>query len=635
MVPEKPYEINDRVIPRKFSSWRGENLEQKKAVEFIVSTDAKYPILQIPTGYGKSLIAVASALLMNKSTFILVPDTHLARQYARNFNVPVIFGRKNYPCIYDESKTAAECPFEQNVKKCPVIKETMEYYGARNLDELECEEIPCPYMKARCIASRTFDVPVVMTYDYFYYAVVKAGVIPMPKLIIVDEAHLFPEKFRSWRTSGFRIKWIEEMDLLAHSTSLQSIMTLEKKGSKLRKLISRLNRKKFKLQVEKLSSLPDDILSPAEVYPFFDWVSDLEKIVNDIILHLTVYYKIPDDYVSYIYSALYFSGVESALQYFPVSAKEKVYPLLKISKMCHDILGMKTLIDLEMDSFYPDGGKYYYLLHKRWDKIEVVPLNPGHELELIEKGGLIEKIVFMSATVIPRFLVEELKLYSSYDVFYVDPITPDESRKIFFYPYAKLYRDSLDQQIFAREYVVNVIDRVLKTFSDYRGVILVAANKDIETVQRYSKYKSRLIPFRGSQKEKMRALDELEKSRNGVLVSTAWEGVDLKDDLSRFQILYQVPYMSLGDPYVLIRKKIDPKWYVLSALNKIVQGSGRSVRHAKDYSVTYIFDERVERLLSRYKDFMPKWFIRSIEKTNSLDMALAKGKRTIELLSQR
>ena len=630
MIPDKPYEISP-VIPRKFSTWRGKNYEQKKAVEFILGSPEKYLILQMPTGYGKSLVAVSAGLLLGQKKYIIVPDTHLAKQYANSFDVPVVYGRKNYPCTYDEKKTAAECPFERNIQKCPVVRETMEYYGASRLSELDCLEIPCPYVRARCIAAHEKKRPVVMTYDYFYYAVVKAGILDAPSVLIIDEAHLFPEKFKSWVSISANINDVLELKKLVQSNIVQRITALYSKNKKLVSSIRKLNRKKYKMYFEKLSKLPEDVMLPDEIESVLNSLDDALSIVKTIVSIVSGMFGVNFDDVEDAFRA---GGVTGALMLFPESSKEKVYPFLKMWKILSAFGEMRKLTVERKNMFYPDGDVYRYILYRRENKIVINTISPGLEFEDVEKKLGLKKVVFLSATVIPRLLVEELKLYSSYNVFEAEPITPEESRKVFYYPYGKLYRDSLDQKIFSREYVNGVIDRVLRTFDDYRGIILVASRRDIETLTGLSKYERRLIPFYGSQKEKLKSLEKLKKSKNGVLVSTAWEGIDLTDELSRFQIIYQIPYMYLGDPYVFVRKKVEPKWYVLTALNRIVQGAGRSVRHSEDFSVTYIFDARLDALLARYGDFLPKWFLRSIEKTNSLDIALTKGIKTLKKLSQ-
>jgi Rad3-related DNA helicase len=76
-----------------------------------------------------------------------------------------------------------------------------------------------------------------------------------------------------------------------------------------------------------------------------------------------------------------------------------------------------------------------------------------------------------------------------------------------------------------------------------------------------------------------------------VLVSPSMtEGVDLKDDTSRFQIICKVPYPYLGDKLVKKRMNRWQWWYPLQTAKTVVQATGRSVRSNDDYATTYILD---------------------------------------------
>src|SRR5208337_4062168 len=67
------------------------------------------------------------------------------------------------------------------------------------------------------------------------------------------------------------------------------------------------------------------------------------------------------------------------------------------------------------------------------------------------------------------------------------------------------------------------------------------------------------------------------------------EGLDLKEELSRFQVICKVPYPFL-DPYVKARMERDPAWYQLLTALALVQATGRSVRSKTDKAHTYILD---------------------------------------------
>ena len=86
------------------------------------------------------------------------------------------------------------------------------------------------------------------------------------------------------------------------------------------------------------------------------------------------------------------------------------------------------------------------------------------------------------------------------------------------------------------------------------------------------------------------------------------EGVDLKDEASRFQILCKIPYPYLGDK--LIRKRMNKWkwWYPLQTAKKIVQSVGRSIRSSEDHAVTYILDKDWDRFYSRNREIFPEDF---------------------------
>ena len=86
------------------------------------------------------------------------------------------------------------------------------------------------------------------------------------------------------------------------------------------------------------------------------------------------------------------------------------------------------------------------------------------------------------------------------------------------------------------------------------------------------------------------------------------EGVDLKDDISRFQVICKIPYPYLGDKLVQERKKVWTWWYSFETVKKIIQSIGRSVRNAEDYATTYILDSCWERFYYDNMDLFPADF---------------------------
>jgi Rad3-related DNA helicase len=94
-----------------------------------------------------------------------------------------------------------------------------------------------------------------------------------------------------------------------------------------------------------------------------------------------------------------------------------------------------------------------------------------------------------------------------------------------------------------------------------------------------------------------------------VLLSPSMtEGVDLKGDASRFQVIVKVPYPYLGDPIVRKRMNKNEKWYPMQTAMTIVQAYGRSIRSAEDHAVTYILDSDWKRFYGQNKDVFPAGF---------------------------
>jgi len=98
-----------------------------------------------------------------------------------------------------------------------------------------------------------------------------------------------------------------------------------------------------------------------------------------------------------------------------------------------------------------------------------------------------------------------------------------------------------------------------------------------------------------------------------ILVSPSLSyGVDLKDDLARFQIIVKLPYPPLSVKRVKKLFDIDKDWYENKMLNTLVQACGRATRSKNDFSTTYILDGNVVNVLKRTKNKLPASFIERI-----------------------
>jgi Rad3-related DNA helicase len=86
------------------------------------------------------------------------------------------------------------------------------------------------------------------------------------------------------------------------------------------------------------------------------------------------------------------------------------------------------------------------------------------------------------------------------------------------------------------------------------------------------------------------------------------EGVDLKDELSRFQIICKIPFPYLGDLVVKKRMERNDKWYPYMTAKSIIQSLGRSIRNQSDHAISYILDGDWERFYNKNKHLFPLEF---------------------------
>lgn len=101
-----------------------------------------------------------------------------------------------------------------------------------------------------------------------------------------------------------------------------------------------------------------------------------------------------------------------------------------------------------------------------------------------------------------------------------------------------------------------------------------------------------------------------ERSKDTVLLSPSMTtGVDLKDDLSRFQIIVKMPFSSLADPRIKRKSELSSDWYACQMLKTLVQACGRSTRSADDHSATFVLDSSFNYWINKYKKWLPKQFL--------------------------
>ena len=90
------------------------------------------------------------------------------------------------------------------------------------------------------------------------------------------------------------------------------------------------------------------------------------------------------------------------------------------------------------------------------------------------------------------------------------------------------------------------------------------------------------------------------------------EELDLRDDLSRFQVVVKVPYPNFTDTYIAARKQLDAEWYFWRTAMRLIQATGRSVRSQTDFAETYIVDQDFQDFQRRCRHLLAPWWLAAI-----------------------
>lgn len=188
----------------------------------------------------------------------------------------------------------------------------------------------------------------------------------------------------------------------------------------------------------------------------------------------------------------------------------------------------------------------------------------------------------------------------------IDSPFETKNKPIFYMPVGKMSYGDIDTTI---PKMIEIVKELLSQHPTEKGLIHSGNLKVTEAIAKGINDPRLLIQERGGNRDAL--LEAHKKSTEPtVLVSPSMtEGVDLKDDLSRFQIFCKIPFPSLADEVIKRKVEIDKRYYPYATAQAIVQATGRSVRNENDWAVTYILDECATNFFRFSKHLFPKSFL--------------------------
>lgn len=221
-------------------------------------------------------------------------------------------------------------------------------------------------------------------------------------------------------------------------------------------------------------------------------------------------------------------------------------------------------------------------------------------------------IIFMSATIISHegFSLTLGLPFDKVVSIKEDSPFPIENRPIIFSSCGSMSYKNLQNTI---PKIVKSIESILDNHKNEKGIIHTHSIKIAENIyQKISrKYKSRLLIAFGNNRDEVLKKHINSKQPTVLLSPSMSEGVDLKGNLSNFQILCKVPFPYLGDKVTKKKMSKWSWWYNTQTVRTIIQSVGRSIRSEKDTAVTYILDDDWRRLKNKSRNLFPKSFFKN------------------------
>jgi len=525
-----------------FDSFRQYQKETIEDIEKSLQNGIKDVNIEMPTGSGKSAIAV-SAGLWSENAYCLTSQKILQDQYVRdfteNYDVAVLKGRGNYECTFLGDPAKCDECYEPAKKSC-------------------IAQGSCLYRNAKLRASMS--KVALMNYSYFLNVTDcdPQKLFKPRKLIIFDEAHSL------------------ENELMGQIEFLLSEFNFKRLG--------------YIVNVPTLSSLSE---YHAWMHEHMDKLNELLKQKNKEIDEINRYRV----------------NLDKTSKQFKKVSKEATELIEKSQELDRLYRRMNVFISTL------DTVEWVFTIEKtdkkQYKRVVFKPLTVDKfaEQSLLRFGS---SRIYLSATILDKgSFCKSLGIQEDTAKFIRTPSTfPAKNRPIIFTNTGYMNLKEIDNTL---PKIVNDVKKALDYHRTEKGLIHCNSYKIAKYIEENC-WNDRLI-FHDSGSRESALQRFIESDEPKVLISPSMtEGLDLKGDLARWEIIVKIPYPYLGDKQISRRMKIDPDWYVWQTCLKLVQSYGRIFRSENDWGSAYIFDSGAQSFIGRNRDILPKWFLDAMQK---------------------
>jgi Rad3-related DNA helicase len=245
-----------------------------------------------------------------------------------------------------------------------------------------------------------------------------------------------------------------------------------------------------------------------------------------------------------------------------------------------------------------------YVIEHDLEGVTLKPLRVDNLSDSIFRFG--DKVLLMSATIIdPANFAKTLGI-KNFKYIEVDSGFDPSYAPIYVTVGNKMNYKNLKEKLPA---IINNTLKICDYHKNHKGIIHTHTMEITQMLKDRTDDPRFLFRMDGQNNEQI-IKQHIESKEPTILVSPSMAfGVDLKEDLARFQILMKASYMPMGDERIKRLMKEDPEWYTNKMLNILIQACGRGVRTKGDKCVTYILDGTITDAVLRSSKKLPKYFL--------------------------
>lgn len=489
----------------------------------------RYMVAEMPTGTGKTFIAMAVKQLLDVPTIYVCTTKSLQEQFLKDFpNAKLIKGRNNYPCGRIPQKfpevTAEDC------------------VGSSCL-------VDCPYKSAKETARKA--QLVVANMSYFMNEVQYGKQFAKRGFVVVDEADTLE-------------------DALLDQVSVQ-ITQFDVEKMKLGRPVLKTKFEEWKI-----------------------WASEALKNVR-----------------------LQEQALEAELKQYDTEDSWASAPiaLVRERKFVSRLAGKLGFFLKYVDQYWVwEETKAYTRSRQEYWKWIFKPVRVDQFGDIIFQNG--EKFLLMSATILDNTQYERNVGLAKYreDLLVgnieVNSSFPKERRPVIVRKGVDLRKANYEAGIIA---LPRAVKEILEAHPNDKGVIHAVTYKTAQALK--TAFPQRVLVHDSRNRNEI--IQRFKDSSSPlVLVSPSVErGEDFPDDICRFIVIVKLPFPYLGDPRVerrLYSMKDGQRWYALRTISKLIQMTGRGMRHEDDYCTSYILDPAFKRVFLEHRSMFPQWWRESL-----------------------